>query len=65
LKKNIRKLALERIDLLIKYAMFNVKLDPKLAEQYIVRARKICMRYRIKIPYEITIFFCKKCKCFM
>ena len=65
MKKNIQKLAMERIELLIKYAIFNVKSDTTLAKQYIIRARNICMKYRIKIPYEITIFFCKKCKCFI
>lgn len=43
--------------------MSHFKSDTKLAVRYLSLARKICTKNRIKIPYEITMCFCKKCKC--
>jgi ribonuclease P protein subunit RPR2 len=36
--------------------------DPKLAERQALNARRLRLRSRVKSPYELKLFFCKKCK---
>ncbi len=60
-----RKIAIERINILIQNIIGNAKSNKKLSQKYANLAKSICIKYRIKIPYEITMIFCKKCKCFI
>ncbi len=39
--------------------------DHKLAERQARLAKKIAMRYRVRLPYEVRQLFCKKCKLFI
>jgi ribonuclease P protein subunit RPR2 len=36
--------------------------DPKLAEKQALNAKKLRLRSRVRSPYELKLFFCKKCK---
>ncbi len=56
-KKEINKLALERIDQLFKEA----KINPKMADRYVELARKISMKANISIPKIYKRRFCKHC----
>ena len=60
-----KKIALERMYLLVKIAISNARSDPNLAEKQANLARRISTRYRIRMPYELRINFCKKCKKFI
>ena len=60
-----KKIALERIYILVKTAISNARSDPNLAEKQANLARRISTRYRIRMPYELRINFCKKCKKFI
>lgn len=60
-----KKIALERMYILVKIAISNARSDPNLAEKQANLARRISTRYRIKMPYELRINFCKKCKKFI
>jgi len=53
-----RKIALERIELLFGLA---AKAENKLADRYIYFARKISMRYNLKIPENLKKMFCHHC----
>lgn len=48
------------------YYLLNLALDPKtpieLADKYIALIRKISMRTRIRLPRDIKIFICRRCK---
>ena len=57
-----KKIALERMYILVKIAISNARSDPNLAEKQANLARRISTRYRISMPYELRINFCKKCK---
>ncbi len=59
-KKLEREIALERIKILINRAMNTKSEDYELARRYIELARKISMKYKVKIPKELRVF-CKKC----
>lgn len=59
------KIAVERMQILIKNAINNVRTDPKLSQRQASLARKISMKYKIRMPYELRMTFCKKCKLFM
>jgi len=59
--KTNRKIALERIKILFKQAKEIFKEDPKLAHRYIYLARKIAMKFKVRIPRELKRKFCKHC----
>ena len=56
-----QKIALQRINILFKEAknMFNE--EPKLADRYVQLARRIAMKYKVKIPSKFKRRFCKHC----
>ena len=59
------KIAKERIDILFKEAQKMVKEDPNLAKRYVELARKIGMRYNVRIQKEFKRQYCKYCKAFL
>lgn len=61
----LKKIANERINILIQHSISNAISHPSLSKRYAILARTICIKYRLKIPYLLTIIFCKQCKCFM
>jgi len=65
MKQAKRKIALERMYVLIGNARANVRLNPDLAQKQANLARRISTRYRIKMPYELKMNFCKQCKNFI
>ena len=65
MKPALRKIALERMQILIDSAISNAKMNPELSKRQASLARKISMRHKIRMPYELRIVFCKKCKSFI
>jgi len=65
MKPVVKKIALERMEILIDNAVSNAKTNPKLAQRQALLAKKISMRHKVKMPYELRIVFCKKCKSFI
>ncbi len=60
-KKLEKKIAKERIDILFSLMEKMKKKDYELARRYVELARRIAMKYRIKLPKEYKLKFCKKC----
>ncbi|HJM14051.1 MAG TPA: RNase P subunit [Candidatus Nitrosopelagicus sp.] len=60
-----KEIATKRIEILFTNAVSNARLEPDLAERQALLAKKISMKYKIKMPYEIRSCFCKKCKKFI
>ena len=56
-----RKLALERIEELFKQADKAFKKNPELSDRYVHLARKIAMKYKVKIRSPLKKRFCKHC----
>ena len=56
-----RKIARERIDKLFQMMEEMKNKDYELARRYVELARRIAMKYRIKLPKEYKLKFCKKC----
>ena len=56
-----RKIALDRIKKLFKEADSVFKENPKLSNRYVTLARKIAMKYKIKIPSNLKKKYCKYC----
>ncbi len=65
MKPSTKIIARERMEILMKNAIFNARLNPKIAERQAFLAKKISTRYRIPMSYEMKISFCKKCKNFI
>ena len=60
-----KKIALERMYILFNTAVSNARSDPNLAVKQPNLARRSSTHYRIRMPYELRINFCKKCKKFI
>ena len=58
-----KEIARERIDLLVKIALKED--DEALAARQARQAKKIAMRFRVRLPYDVRQLFCKKCKAFI
>ena len=65
MKPVIKELIIERMQILIKNAISNAKSKPELAERQASLAKRLGTKYRIRIPYELRMNFCKKCKKFI
>jgi ribonuclease P protein subunit RPR2 len=55
------KIAKERIQTLVPLAEKEFKKHPERSRRYIQLARKIGLRYNVRLPKEIKRKFCKKC----
>ncbi|MGI0075310.1 MAG: ribonuclease P protein component 4, partial [Nitrosotalea sp.] len=65
MKPAIKDLLIERMKILIKNAISNVQSNPELAERQAILAKRLCTKYRIRMPYELRMNYCKKCKKFI
>ena len=65
MKSTVKKIAIERMHILIDNAISNVKVNPILSQRQALLAQKISQRHKIRMPYELRIVFCKKCKSFI
>ncbi|MCK5107336.1 MAG: ribonuclease P [Nanoarchaeota archaeon] len=59
--KEQKEIAKDRIKTLFKEAEENFSLDPKLSNRYVELARKLVMKYRIRMPSEFKRRYCKHC----
>jgi len=58
-KSTTKQIALQRVRNLIDTALYS---SDEFAQDHIKIARKIISKYKLKIPFEYKILFCKKCK---
>jgi ribonuclease P protein subunit RPR2 len=61
-KKIKKKIALQRVSNLIGTALYTPDL---FIDNHIAIAKKIIAKYKLKIPFEYRILFCKNCKKFI
>jgi ribonuclease P protein subunit RPR2 len=62
-RQQVKEIARERINILVKSAL--KERDEVFAARQARQAKKIAMRFRIRLPYEARQLFCKKCKAFI
>lgn len=60
-KTAVKKEALEKIKILFLEAELQFKKNPSLSNRYVDLARKIAMRFKIRMPRELKRKFCKHC----
>ena len=60
-----QKIALERINILFREAKSMFREDPRLSDKYARLARKIAMKYKVKIPARYRRNFCKHCLAYL
>ena len=65
MKPAVKKIGLERMQILITNAISNAKTNPELSQRQAYLARRISTRHNIRMPYDLRIVFCKKCKSFI
>ena len=61
LDKFYQKIGLERISILFSLAEKELKNNPERSQRYVRLARKIAMRYNIKMPKDLKRKYCNKC----
>lgn len=64
-KAGLRDLVTERMQILIKNALTNARSHPELAERQASLAKRLSTKYRVRMPYELRMNYCKKCKKFI
>ncbi|MGQ9680598.1 MAG: ribonuclease P protein component 4 [Candidatus Bathyarchaeia archaeon] len=60
-ERSVSEIALERINILFELAEKNYGQRAELARRYILLAKKISMRNRIRIPQSLNRRVCKEC----
>ena len=65
LRRENKQIALERITILFEMARKVFREEPELAQHYVDLARKIGMRYKVKLPIEFRRMLCRHCKSFI
>ena len=60
-KTEEKRIARERIRILFEQADKRFNTDKALANRYVTLARKISMKYKVRIPRELKRKFCKHC----
>jgi ribonuclease P protein subunit RPR2 len=65
MKNSKKHIAMKRMEILFNNALLNAKNNPSLAEKQAKIAKKISLKFKIKMPFEISSSFCKKCKKFI
>ena len=65
MKNSKKQIAIKRMEILFNNALANAKNNPVLAQKQAEIAKKISMKFKIKMPFEISSSFCKKCKKFI
>ena len=60
-----REIAEERIRELFRQADMMFSRNKALADKYVGLARKIAMKYKVKIPGQLKRKFCKHCYCYL
>ena len=56
-----KEIASERISILFEKAKESFEEDSALSDRYVHLAKKIAMKYKIKIPMQLKRSFCKHC----
>ncbi len=64
-KPALQKIAMERMQILIDSAISNARTNPELSQRQASIARRISTRHKIRMPYDLRMVFCKKCKSFI
>jgi ribonuclease P protein subunit RPR2 len=66
LERNVAKqIARERIEVLLNRALESMHANAELAQRYVEIAKKIGMRYKVRIPKQRKLFLCRGCKKFL
>ena len=56
---------MERMQILIDNAISNARINSELSQRQASIARRISTKYKIRMPYNLRMVFCKKCKSFI
>ena len=65
MKNSKKQIAMKRMEILFNNALSNAQINPGLAQRQAEIAKKISLKFKIKMPFEISSSFCKKCKKFI
>jgi ribonuclease P protein subunit RPR2 len=61
-KRTSRRIALERMEILLELAKKTAPQSIELAQRYVDLARRIGMRYKVRLPPELRRLICRRCK---
>lgn len=61
-KKLQRRIGIERVQILFSNAMYYASINPEISRKQLKVARRILLKFNIRMPYPDKLFFCRKCK---
>jgi len=57
-----KEIALQRVEILIEQCTDSAKFDMGVARRQAAIARSLCLRFNVRLPYEMRQIFCHGCK---
>lgn len=65
MKRRLRAAALSKVEYMMGMAVAAHRSDPRLAGRYAALAWRMGTRHRVRMPRELRMLFCRRCKSFM
>ena len=65
MKRRLRAAALGRVARMMGLAVAAARNEPVLARRYAALAWRTCTKHRLRMPYEMRVMFCRRCKSFI
>ncbi len=57
-----KEIALQRVEILIEQCTDSAKFDMSIARRQAAIARTLCLRFNLRLPYEMRQIYCHGCK---
>lgn len=65
MRRRLRAAALDRVAQMMGLAVAAARSEPALARRYAALAWRTCTKHRLRMPYEMRVMFCRRCKSFI
>ena len=60
-----KRIAKERVEILFNLAESEFRKHPERSKRYVELARKIAMKYNVRLPNDLKVRFCRKCNSYL
>jgi ribonuclease P protein subunit RPR2 len=57
-----KRIGVERVQIIFSNAMHYASIDPEISRKQLEVARRILLKFNIRMPYPEKLFYCRKCK---
>jgi ribonuclease P protein subunit RPR2 len=57
-----KRIGVERVQILLSNAMHYASIDPEISRKQLEVARRILLKFNLRVPYPDKLFYCRKCR---